>query len=97
MQVVPTTRLYNREKVFRSAELVHPRVPDPFVEINSADAKQLGISNGDMVQIEIENAKPVLARAHVNGGAPQGAVVLPRHLSDNPAPMSVTVGEVKKA
>ncbi len=96
MLIVPTTRLFNRERVFRSAELVHPRVPDAFVEINSADGKKLGISSGDMVQIEIENATPITVRAHVNGGAPQGAVILPRHLSDHPAPISITVGAVKK-
>ncbi|MEZ4668855.1 MAG: NADH-quinone oxidoreductase subunit NuoG [Anaerolineae bacterium] len=96
--VVPVTRLYNRERVFRSAELVHPRVPDPFVEINSADAKTLGISNGDMVTISLGGeAKALTARAHVNGGAPKGTVVVPRHLSDIPAPLSITAGEVVKA
>jgi len=95
--VVPTTRLYNRERVFRSAELVHPRVPDAFVEINHDDAKKLGIHNGDMVNVVVENAQPVRARAHINGGAPKGSIVLPRHLSDNPAPLSIAVAEVIKA
>ncbi len=97
MLVVPTTRLYNRERAFRSSELVHPRVPDAFVEINSADAKKLGIANGDTVQITVDNVPDALrVRAHVNGGAPKGTLVLPRHLSDNPAPLTVTVGEVTK-
>ncbi len=96
MIVVPVTRLYNRERVFRSAELVHARVPDSFVEINSADAKKMGISDGDTVQIAIGEALPVVARAHVNGGAPKGTVVLPRHLSDTPAPMSIAAGSVVK-
>lgn len=94
--VVPTTRLYNRERMFQSSELVHPRVPDAFVEINAADAKTLGIQNGDMVQISVENAAAVRARAHVNGGAPKGSIVLPRHLSDAPAPLTITAGEVSK-
>jgi NADH-quinone oxidoreductase subunit G len=96
--VVPVTRLYNRERTFRSAELVHPRVPDAFVEINSADAKKLGISNGDTVHINLGGeTQPVAARAHVNGGAPKGTVVLPRHLSDAPAPLTITAGDVVKA
>ncbi|MBZ0283944.1 MAG: NADH-quinone oxidoreductase subunit NuoG [Anaerolineae bacterium] len=94
--VIPTTRLYNRERMFQSSELVHPRVPDAFVEINAADAKKLGINNGDMVQIAVENAEAVRARAHVNGAAPKGTVVLPRHLSDAPAPLTITAGEVTK-
>ncbi len=95
--VVPVTRLYNRERIFRPAELVHPRVPDSFVEINSADAKTMGINNGDTVKITVGDAQPVVARAHVNGAAPKGAVVLPRHLSDTPAPLSISVGSVSKA
>jgi NADH-quinone oxidoreductase subunit G len=97
LRVVPVTRLYNRERTFRAATLVHPRVPDAFVEMNAADAQKLGIANGDKVQVLMGEAAPVIARAHVNGGAPQGSVVLPRHLSDAPAPLSVTVGEVVKA
>ncbi len=93
--VVPTTRLYNRERTFRSSELVHPRVPDAFVEINSADAKGMGIANGDTVRVEFGNGA-VTARAHVNGGAPRGSVVLPRHLSDDPAPLFITAGSVSK-
>lgn len=94
--VIPTTRLYNRERMFQSSELVNSRVPDAFVEINAADAKKLGINNGDMVQIAVENAEVVRVRAHVNGAAPKGTVVLPRHLSDTPAPLSITAGEVTK-
>ncbi|MEP6988167.1 MAG: molybdopterin dinucleotide binding domain-containing protein, partial [Chloroflexota bacterium] len=95
--VVPVTRLYNRERMFRPSELMHPRVPDSFVEINSADAKTMGINNGDTVSITIGETLPVVARAHVNGGAPKGTVVLPRHLGDNPAPLSITVGSVTKS
>ncbi len=98
MLIVPVTRLYNRERIFRSATLVHPRVPDAYVEINSADAQQMGISNGDTVHIQLGGETlPVAARAHVNGGAPRGSVVLPRHLTDAPAPLTVTAGAVVKA
>jgi NADH-quinone oxidoreductase subunit G len=94
--IVPTTRLYNRERTFLPSELMHPRVPDPYVEINSADAKKLGINNGDVVQVSAENGISVQVRAHVNGGAPQGAVILPRHLSETVTPLTITSGEVTK-
>jgi NADH-quinone oxidoreductase subunit G len=94
--VVPTTRLYNRERVFRPSALVHARVPEPYVEINQADADKLGISTGDTVQVTFGEGIAVRARAHVNGGAPKGIVVLPRHLSDTPAPLAITAGEVSK-
>jgi NADH-quinone oxidoreductase subunit G len=95
--VVPVKRLYNRERMFRPSELMHPRVSDPFVEINSADAKNMGINNGDTVKIMVGEAQPIVARAHVNGGAPKGTVVLPRHLSDTPAPLTISAGTVAKA
>jgi NADH-quinone oxidoreductase subunit G len=93
--VVPTTKLYNRERAFLPSQLMHPRIPEPFVEINSADAKKLGVQNGDMVQVSVEGVT-VTARAHVNGGAPQGAVVLPRHLSETVTPQTIAAGEVTK-
>jgi NADH-quinone oxidoreductase subunit G len=95
--IVPTTRLYNREHTVRpsESELLASRVPAPYVEINSADARKLGINDGDMVQISAANSS-VTVRAHVNGGAPEGAVVLPRRLSETATPLTITAGEVSK-
>ncbi len=76
---------------------MHARIADPFVEINSADAKKLGISNGDMVQVQVDDGLTLKVRAHVNGGAPKGTVVLPRHLTDKAVPLTITSGAVSKA
>jgi hypothetical protein len=35
-------------------------------------------------------------RAHVNGKAPRGSALLPRHLTDEAVPLSITVGQIKK-
>lgn len=94
--VIPTTRLYNREQVFKSAEIVHPRVPDAFAALNSADADNLKVQNGDMVQIAIDDGPVVTVRAKVNGAAPAGTVVLPRHLTATATPMTITIGKVSK-
>jgi len=94
--IVPTTRLYNRERAFTPSEMMHGRIPDPFVEINSADAKKLGIGNGDLVQVTLDNGSTVRATAHVNGGAPKGSVVLPRHLTDEAVPLAISTGSVSK-
>ncbi|MBW7877855.1 MAG: NADH-quinone oxidoreductase subunit NuoG [Anaerolineae bacterium] len=93
--IIPSTRLYNREAQFKLSTVVHPRVMVPFAEINSADAAKLGITSGDVVQISA-NGGSVRVRANVNGGAPEGSVVLPRHLTDEPVPMAITVGQVSK-
>jgi NADH-quinone oxidoreductase subunit G len=95
--IVPTTRLYNREWTFRPSEeaLMQARIGEPFVEINHADAERMRIANGDMVEIIVGGAA-LRARAHVDGGAPEGSVVLPRYLTDAAAPLTIAAGEVRK-
>lgn len=95
--VVPIVRLYNRERTFMPSvvELMSPRTDDPLVEINAADAARLGVADGDVVTVTADGVT-VTVRAHVNGAAPQGAVLLPRHLSDNPVPLTIVSGTVSK-
>lgn len=93
--IIPSTRLYNRESIFKSSVLMHPRIMTPFAEINAADAEKMGVSNGDVVEITAEGVA-VRVRAHVNGGAPKGSVVLPRHLTDAAVPVAITTGQVQK-
>ncbi|MDZ4764553.1 MAG: NADH-quinone oxidoreductase subunit NuoG [Chloroflexota bacterium] len=97
MWIVPTTRLYNRERTFRAseAEIMAGRVSAPYVEINHTDAERMHIADGDTVQITVGDAV-LRVRAHVNGGAPQGSVILPRHLTETPAPLTIAAGEVQK-
>lgn len=96
MLIVPVSVLYNQERVFQSSELMHPRIADAYAEINSADAKRLNINNGDMVEIAITGASTVRVRAQVDGGAPKGVIILPRHLTTSAVPLTVTIGSVSK-
>ncbi len=95
--VVPIVRLYDLESTFRPSveALMAPRTPAPYVEINAADAKKLKIADGDLVQVSA-GASVVQARAHVNGAAPEGTVLLPRYLSGTAAPLALAAGEVRK-
>ncbi|MCC6617031.1 MAG: NADH-quinone oxidoreductase subunit NuoG [Anaerolineae bacterium] len=95
---LPVTRLYNRERVLRASEadVLGPRIAQPFVEINSADAKKLGIKTGDTVDVKMGSAPALRARAHVDGIAPVGTVVVPRHLSDTAAPLAPAAVEISK-
>jgi NADH-quinone oxidoreductase subunit G len=94
--IVPTTRLYNQERVFRPSALMRPRVTLPVVELNEKDAKKLKIKNGDVVEISAEHDVKVRVRAHVNGAAPEGTALLPRHLAGTATPLTISVGEVNK-
>jgi NADH-quinone oxidoreductase subunit G len=95
---IPVTRLYNREQVFRAseAEFMSARVPESFVEINFTDAKKLGIKTGDKVAVKQAGASPLVARAHVDGVAPVGAVIVPRNLAETPAPLAPVAVEISK-
>ncbi len=93
--IVPTTRLYNREKAFEQSELVHPRILPAYIELNGEDAENMGISCGDTVEVTVEDIS-IRVSAAVNGAAPKGTAFLPRHLAASPAPLTMAVGEVKK-
>jgi NADH-quinone oxidoreductase subunit G len=95
--VVPTTRLYNHERSFEPSikEVLQRRVAAPFVQISAADARKMNIQDGDLVQVTVGGAV-ARARAHVNGAAPEGTVLLPRHLTETATPLTIAVGQVSK-
>jgi NADH-quinone oxidoreductase subunit G len=97
--VVPTVRLYNRERVFQPSEaaLMANRIAAPYVEINAEDAARLAILDGDTVQVSAGSAQPVKVKAHVNGAAPKGTVLLPRNLVQGTATaLTIAAGTVTK-
>lgn len=98
MIAIPVTRLYNREAAFRpsEADFMGGRVPGSFVEINFTDAKKMGIKNGDRVAVKQAGAAPLHARAHVDGIAPVGAVIIPRNLAETAAPLAPVAVEINK-
>ena len=79
-----------------AADVLGPRIAQSFVEINSADAKKLGIKTGDTVDVKMGSAPALRARAHVDGIAPVGTVVVPRHLSETAAPLAPAAVEISK-
>ena len=89
--IVPTRELYNRERVFRPsiAAMMAPRTPNAYVELNAADADKLGISNEDTVTVSFDGGE-VKVMAYVNGSAPEGTALLPRHLTETATPMALT-------
>lgn len=79
LTLVPVSVLYDRGTTFARSLLMHPRVPLPYVEINSADAAKLGVQNGDEVKLSV-NGATLSVTARVDGRAPEGAVLLPQNL-----------------
>ncbi len=56
-------------------------MPEPFCDMNPADAERLRIQNAGLVEIENELASVIL-RARVTSDQPEGSVFVPMHWSD---------------
>jgi NADH-quinone oxidoreductase subunit G len=95
LTLIPTTVLFNRGAVFGRSLLMHPRVPMPYVEVNSADAAQLGVKNGDDVTVAGDGFS-VNVVARVDGRAPAGVALMPASLGPNVPARAVAV-TIRKA
>jgi anaerobic selenocysteine-containing dehydrogenase len=94
--IVPITELYDRKPTFRASEhLMHTHIPAPYVVLNTEDARRLGIADGDAVSLRYA-ARYVEVTARLDPASPAGAALLPRHLSDQPAPAVPVAGTVQK-
>jgi anaerobic selenocysteine-containing dehydrogenase len=95
LTLVPVSVLYDRGTTFAHSLLMHPRVPLPYVEINSADAAKLGVSDGEEVTLNVNGAVLNVA-ARVDGRAPEGAVLLPQNLGVQAPSGAVAVSVSKR-
>ncbi|MDE2854781.1 MAG: 2Fe-2S iron-sulfur cluster-binding protein [Chloroflexota bacterium] len=93
--IMPITRLYNRQRNFRPTLIVEPRILAPFAIINAADGVAWEIAEGDIVEILAGEAQWQVRAALSDDIAP-GAVALPRYLTDEAIPMTVTTGSIRK-
>jgi len=90
MTAIPIRLLYDRGTLFEPSTVMHQRVPEPYVELNVADAERIGIDNGDRVAVVGDGFRAEVT-ARVNGRAPAGFALLPRQLAHAPMP-SVPAG-----
>ncbi len=97
LTLVPTTVLYDRGATFVRSTLMHPRLPQPYVELNAADAAELGVKDGDTVTVSADGmTATVAARVAERGRAPEGAVLMPASLGPA-APVKPTRVTVSKS
>jgi len=92
---VPIRVLYDRTPEFYASELMHQRIPAAYAEINQADADKIGVADGDSVKLAFGKHN-VKVTARVNGKAPQGVVLVPQNLTDEPVPSVPTAVSVEK-
>jgi NADH-quinone oxidoreductase subunit G len=83
--------LYDRGTLVNRTKIVQPRVPAPFIEINSHDAEEIGIENGARVRV-LFDSRVIEVDARVDGHAPPGVVLMPNNLDGTAVlPMGVQV------
>lgn len=85
--------MYDRGTLVSKTAIVQPRVPAPFVEINSHDAEQIGIDaeRGARVRISFDS-RTIELSASVDGHIPPDAVLIPNNLDGTAAlPMGARV------
>ena len=85
--------LYDRGSPFAHSEIMCQFVPEPFVEINPADAKALGITDQDAVTVSSARDSLEL-KARVSDDIRLGCVFVPLRLSEMPV---VALSDVEAA
>jgi NADH-quinone oxidoreductase subunit G len=77
-----TRSLLDRGSAMQHSQIVQPRVPAPRAEINSHDAEEWNIADGDAVKITFDAKPPrvIQVNAHVDGHVPQGVIALANNL-----------------
>jgi ferredoxin-nitrate reductase len=90
--ILTTGRLYSHWHTLTrtaKADKLMRREPSPFVEIHPADAAELGVEEGDNVQISSRRGTIALP-AHLKAGVSRGMVFVPFHWGDLYGPGNAT-------
>lgn len=77
-----TRALLDRGSAMQYTDIVQSRVSTALVEINSHDAEEWNIADGDKVKLTFDAKPPRVLElgAHVDGQVPQGVIALPNNL-----------------
>ena len=93
--IMPIARLYNRQRNFAPTLILEPRILKPYAIVNADDAAGLGICQGDIIEIRAGEWR-VRVQAALSDEISAGAVALPRHLTAEAIPLSITAGRISK-
>ena len=86
--------LFNGDMMVRKSPAIASLVPEPWVEINPDDARDLDINDGDNVEVSSPKGKITL-RAKISQTCRSGIVVIPRGMSS--APVNVLMDKNRDA
>ncbi|HSF81833.1 MAG TPA: NADH-quinone oxidoreductase subunit NuoG [Anaerolineales bacterium] len=75
----PVTRLYDRGHTVLHSKLLHQRIGQPFVVLHPSNAKELGVFEGDTVQVTLNGSTNIVV-AQLDKSLPMGVVLVPRSM-----------------
>lgn len=93
---VPITRLYDQGVTLQATELLKPRIPAPFVVLNTNDAERLHIPDGAPVRISPEGGSPAVVSVKLDAGVPEHVLLVPRSFGlaiEKPTTVEVLLAE----
>ncbi|HWQ83813.1 MAG TPA: molybdopterin dinucleotide binding domain-containing protein, partial [Anaerolineales bacterium] len=92
---VPVTLLYDRGTTLLPSDLLHQRMPAPYVCLHPEDARNLRLKQGDAVEVSTGGAH-VLVTIKVDETIPAGIVLVPRSMGiplNSPANLAIQPAE----
>lgn len=90
LALVTGRTLYDRGVLISRSEIMKKLIPEAYIEINSADAEELSLAEGDRVKV-ISARGSLELKAKITPAIRQGCVFVPMYLSETP--VDVLFGE----
>jgi len=76
---VPITSLYDYGTTLVSSDVLHPRVPEPFIVMNPAEAERQKATDGMTVKVDLKGSSTTVV-VKVDPNVPIGFVLVPRSM-----------------
>jgi NADH-quinone oxidoreductase subunit G len=95
LMAVPVTVLYDHGQMVIPADLLHQRIPEPYVVVHPESIAHLGLIEGAHVRLDISGIE-VMVVAHLDETIPQDVLLVPRSLGvpiHEPTPVKVALVE----
>ncbi len=93
---VPITLLYDHGSMITPSEVLHPRLPEPFILVNPKDSHTLKTTDGMMVGISVNGGETSNVVVKEDEAVPQGFTLIPRSMGvsiDGPSVFEIRIAE----
>ena len=93
---VPITVLYDHGTMIDPSEVLHPRLPDPYILVNPRDSQTLKTTDGMLVAISINGGEVSNATVIEDESVPGGFALIPRSMGisiNGPSEFEIRIAE----